>query len=122
MTNYLFTINGVDFSDVVHKYGYQTDLVPVYSKRVTTLDKVDHEVVVRRRGGLTITSNPLKRERAKELAAALSSLPGQIGYHSFQLGRDVTQRMRVTGIPMELVLKTPETDWVSGVTLTFEQL
>ena len=44
MTKLPFTINGEDFSDIVHKYGYATDTIPVYSRVVTTMDQVGRDM------------------------------------------------------------------------------
>lgn len=122
MTQYTFLINGVDFADVIDRHGYKTDRVPVYSKRITTLDGYDHEVRTRWRGTLEITTNPIKTARARELAAALAALPAEIKYHSFQVGEAVTQIMRLTALPMELALVTPSANWINPMVLTFEQL
>lgn len=122
MNRYCFTVNGKDFSDVVEKYGYETNLIPVYSKTVTTLDKVDHMCLVRMRGQLTVRVNSISAERAKDLSAELSSLPASIGYHSFQIGTDVEQTMRISGLPMGITLITPTTVFLDGASITFDEL
>ena len=121
MTKWTFKINGVDFSDVVHKYGYRTDLIPVFSRCVTTLDHVAHERLVRRRGELTITTNPVPAERAAAFYAALSALPASITYHSFQLGTDVTQTMKTSGLPLSYVMGTSTEDWLDKLQITFTE-
>ena len=123
MTKLPFAINGEDFSDIVHKYGYSTDLVPLYSRVVTTMDLVDHQTLGRMRGTLVIRINPVQETRAAEFCSALRSLPATITYHCFQSGRTVEQRMRLTGsMPLALALWNGDTKWLDGLSLTFEQL
>ena len=123
MTKLPFTINGEDFSDIVHKYGYATDTIPVYSRVVTTMDQVDHQKLVRMRGGLNIRTNPVKAERAAAFCSALRSLPARITYYSFQSGQIVEQTMRLTGsIPRSLALWNGDVKWLDGIPITFEQL
>lgn len=47
MTEFAFKINGTDFSEVVNRYGYETDRVPVSAGQFTDLAGVDHNVVLR---------------------------------------------------------------------------
>lgn len=122
MTNLPFTINGVDFSDVVHKYGYATDSIPVYSRTITTLDGVDHCNLIRMRGVLTITTNPVSEARAAAFCSALQSLPAAISYYCFQTGKTVTQTMRASGMPLALTLQNGAARWLSGMEISFEQL
>lgn len=122
MTRFKFKVNGVDFSDVVHKYGYTTDRVPVFGKTVTTLDGVDHTRLIRTRGVLKVPLNPTSESRATEFYAELKKLPAEVEYHSFQSGADVTETMKITAMPAEFVMGTPTTNWVAGTSITFEQL
>lgn len=118
-----YEINGEDFSDIVHKYGYVTDTVPVYSRTVTTLDKVDHQNLIRTRGTLTITTNPVKPDRAAAFCSALRALPARVKYYSFQSGQIVEQTMRLTGgMPLAVALQNGDARWLDGLTLTHEQL
>lgn len=122
MNKYLFTINGKDFSPLVHKYGYETALIPVFSRSVTTLDKVDHMRLIRMRGQLTVRLNPTSEAQIKAFAAELSSLPAAVGYHNFQLGKDVTQNMKISDLRAALALITPSTDWMTASSITFDEL
>lgn len=121
MTKWLFKINGEDFSDVVHKYGYKTDLIPVFSRCVTTLDQVDHETLIRRRGELTITTNPVTARRAAEFCAALSSMPVSISYHCFQTGSDVIRTMKTSGMPFSYAMGNVGVDWLDQLQITFTE-
>lgn len=122
MNKFRFTVNGKDFSDIVHKYGYETALIPVFSKTVTTLDKVDHVCVVRWRGQLTVRINPVPAERFAEFCSELVMLPGLVGYHNFQNGYDVEKTMKVNDLHMALALITSATDYVDGSSITFDEL
>lgn len=121
MTVFKFKVNGVDFSDMVPKYGYTTDRVPVYSKTITTLDGVDHTILIRTKGVLNVPLNPTSERRAAEFYAELKKLPADVEYHSLQSG-DVTETMKLSTMSAEFVLSTPATNWVAGTRITFEQL
>lgn len=122
MTKFTFKVNGVDFSDIVSKYGYSTERVAVYGKTVTTLDGVDHVKLLRSRGCLTIKINPVGADRMAEFCNALATLPVEIKYHSFQLGTDVSETMRLSNVSASFVLDTPAKKWVDGASVKFEQL
>ena len=122
MTKFPFTVNGVDFSDVVHKYGYRTNRMPVYSRRVTTLDGVDHYSLIRTKGYLELRLNPVPKERALAFCEALQQLPAEISYHSFQTGMTETESMTVAGMPFGLLAIIGKKDWLDGETIAFEQL
>lgn len=122
MNKYLFTVNGKDFSDMVEKYGYETALIPVFSRSVMTLDKVEHTKLVRRRGQLTVMLNPVSEQRIKALSEELSSMPVKIGYHNFQLGQDVVQEMKTEAISTGLALITAAQDWLTSTSVTFNEL
>ena len=122
MTKFPFTVNGVDFSDVVHKYGYRTNRMPVYSRRVTTLDGVDHYSLIRTKGYLELRLNPVSKERALAFCEALQQLPAEIIYHSFQTGMPETETMTVAGMPFGLLAIIGKKDWLDGEIIAFEQL
>ena len=122
MTNYTFEINGEDFSDIVHKRGYQTDRQPVYAAKFTDLAQVDSYKVARWRGFATIPTNDLKAERAAQLAAQLMKTPLQVKYWSFQLGRAVTETMVLEKLPQQLKLQTAHADWIAAMVLSFREV
>lgn len=122
MTNYPFDLNGVDFTDIVHQRGYQTDRRPVYAGKMTDLDQVDHYVVERWRGFANIPTNDLKAERAAQLAAELMKSPLRVGYWSFQLKKKVTETMVLEKLPQQLKMQTPRADWISAMVLSFREV
>lgn len=121
MTKYTFKLNGVDVSRLVHKYGYHTERRPVYASRYTNLNGQTRSVVGRYRGYIAITTNDMTADDAAWLSALLLQAPLNVTYYSFQLKKEVTERMMVEGIPLALKMVSSQTDWVSGVTLEFEE-
>lgn len=122
MTDLLFDVNGVDCSALVHKYGYQTESVPVWSRTVTTLDKREIKKLIRRRGVLTVKLNDAPEELVTAFFAAMRTMPATIKYHRFQTGTDVTQTMTTDSAPLALLLEDGGTRWLEGFTMTFEEM
>lgn len=122
MNKYPVKINGEDFTDLFHKRGYVTDRQPIYAGSYTDLDQVDHRIVGRWRGYFSGTTNDLTAEDAARLCAALLASPVELTYHSFQLGREVTETMVLEQMPQALKLQTSRASWIQGVTLSFSQL
>lgn len=121
MTKFPFKLNGVDFSRLVHKYGYQTQRSPVYASRYEDLDGRTHSVVGRWIGDLTIQLNDIPAADAASIGAALLDAPLDVTYYSFQQGREVTERMMLEDMPMALKLATATTDWIGSLTLKFKE-
>ena len=122
MTDLAFAVNGVDFSALVHKNGYATDLEPVYAGQYTDLNQVDHYILKRYRGIFCPTLNDLEAQQSLELCDELLKPQLNVTYFSFQRGRVVTEAMRLTSIPREQLMRTRSRRWLAGVTLRFEQL
>jgi len=120
---YTFKINGVDFSDIITRYGYQTVYDPIYSESITTMDMVEHTAVVRYKHGLTITVRPLEYTRLTQLTLALSAngIPS-ITFTSLQLNEEVTASMRLDSYTSELVLQNASRKLLGGTQLTFVEL
>lgn len=121
MTDLPFKLNGVSFSDCVHKYGYETDRFPVYAAQWTDLSGVDHDVKLRDRGTLILQINGLPEQRTTELRQALLKTPLRVAYYSFQLGEEVEENMRIESAPASLQLKTKGIRYFSEQTLIFIQ-
>ena len=118
---YTFRINNSDFSDIIQRYGYETTYDPIYADPITTLDMVDHTVIVRWKHGLKITCNPLSETRAKQLTLTLSTVP-VITFTSLQLGTAVTARMQLDSNSAALVLRNASRRLLGGTELTFVEL
>ena len=93
MTDLALTINNVSFSAYVKKGEYYTASEPVAGAKYTDLDKVDHTTVIRHRGRLKVTFNPMSPSQISTLYSALSNCPCQVTYWSFQQNQNVTQSM-----------------------------
>ena len=122
MTHFPFAVNGVDFSALVHKRGYRTNRVPVYTPQIQTLDGVSHFSLIRTKGVLTVTLNPAEKEKMQQLAEELQILPVKVKYHSFQTGTTEEENMVAQDLSMALLLSSAGKDWIGGFELTFEQM
>ena len=119
---YTFKINTVDYSDCIKQYGYSTKYDPVFSNTVTTLDKVDHMAIIRRRHTLTIEVKPLETTRLSQLTTALTAGIPSITFTSLQQGADVTCNMHMDSDTVALLLQNKTHKWLGGTTLTFVEL
>lgn len=120
---YTFKINNTDFAARVFRYGYTTSYDPVYSETVTTMDKVDHNVIVRWRHKLTVVLNPMTEAQLSALRTALAgSAVTSVKFSSLQLNADVTTNMSLDPASAELLLKNATRRVVGNVTLTFTEL
>jgi len=120
---YTFTVNGVDLSAKVQKYSYETSYTPVYSDTITTMDRIDHTVIVRWRHGLSLIINPMEDDELAALQTALSgSLVASVTFTSLQLGVDVTCNMMLDVASAALVLKNASRRVIGGIPLTFTEM
>lgn len=120
---YTFTVNGVDLSARVQKYSYETAYTPVYSETITTMDRIDHTVIVRWRHGLSLIINPMEDDELAALQTALSgSLVASVTFTSLQLGVDVTCNMMLDVASAALVLKNASRRVIGGIPLTFTEM
>ena len=120
---YTFKINGVDFSQKVKIYTYNTTYTPVYSEVITTMDKRDHAVIVRWRHGLEFEMMPLTEA---ELAALQAALGGRniatVEFGSLQLGYDVTAQMMLSASTATLVLKNASRRVLGDIPMSFTEM
>lgn len=120
---YTFTVNGVDLSGRVQKYSYETSYTPVYSDTITTMDRIDHTVIVRWRHGLSLIINPMEDDELAALQTVLSgSLVASVAFTSLQLGVDVTCNMMLDVASAALVLKNASRRVIGGIPLTFTEM
>ena len=116
-----FQINGVEYAEYMSKTGYETEQVPVYASKITTLDGIDHYTKIRAKSVLKILTMPLTRSKAIALYDALSGMTDlTITYYNNQLGT-VTQSMRIESIPLETAIYTTDMEIIGSVALTFTQ-
>lgn len=120
---YTFKINNTDFKSYVLKYGYNTGYTPVYSDTITTLDKVDHNVILRWKHSLTVQLKPLSEAELLALQTALGNATvASIKFSSLQLNTDVTANMVLNPSSADIVLKNTTRRVLGNITLTFTQL
>ena len=117
-----FKIATVDYSSYLTKYGYSTTYTPVYADSVITLDKVEHTVLIRHRGALTVTLRPMTATEWATFAAAISGGILTITYTNIQTGADVTANMRLDEYSAETVLINASRTLYGGCQLTFVEL
>ena len=97
--------------------------MPVYSEVVTTLDKVDHSVIIRWRHGLEVILNPMSEADLKALQTALAgSSVASVAFSSLQLESDVTCNMVLATSSAALVLKNASRRVLGDFSLKFTEL
>ncbi len=120
---YTFSVNGTDLKTKVERYSYKTSYTPVYSETVTTMDKVDHNVIIRWRHGLEVRINPLSEADLKALQTALAgSSIASVTFSSLQLEANVTCNMTLEPSSAALLLKNASRRVVGELTLKFTEL
>lgn len=93
MVDYVFEIGGEDFSAMVERDRYKTDLSPVFSPTITTMNQVDHFVQVRTRGFVSVRLNPQTDTDMARFCSALLKGPVLVHYHCLQRNADVYATM-----------------------------
>jgi len=120
---YSFSINATDFKAKVQRYSYSTSYTPVYSDSVTTMDKVDHSVIIRWRHGLSLIINPMSESDLYALQTALSSSQiTSVKFSSLQLNQDVTCNMVLDPASAELVIKNATRRVLGPIQLNFTEM
>lgn len=93
MVDYVFEIGGEDFSAMVERDSYSTDLSPVFSTTITTMNQVDHFIQVRTRGFVSVRLNPQTSADMARFCSALLKGPVLVRYHCLQRNADVYATM-----------------------------
>lgn len=93
MVNYPFELDDVDFSHMVERDSYSTELEPVFSSETVTMDKTIHKRLVRNRGYVTVGLNPQTAADTAALCNALLKCPIMVKYHCLQRHMDVYAQM-----------------------------
>jgi len=117
-----FTIDSVDYSSYITKYGYKTSVTPVYGASVTTLDGVEHTAVIRYKGAVSVVLRPLEATAQSTLSASLMAGTMSVTYTCLQRGVDVTATMKLDDMSAELVLINASHTFSGNTELTFIQL
>ena len=93
MVDFTFTANGLDLAPFVERDHYSTGLLPVYTRKITTMDGVDHMALIRHRGTVSASLNPQTAETTARICLALLHAPVQVQYHCLQRNQDVAAYM-----------------------------
>lgn len=72
---YTTKINNVDISEYIDDEGYSTTVSPVWSRKITTLDGVDHVVKIRDRRTVHFRLRAISAENLATVAALLLNAP-----------------------------------------------
>ena len=84
MLDYTLTINGVDFTPLIERDSYQTSRIPIYSERITTIDGVDHIVMLRNKSALSFSLNPQTAAQTEAAYDALIQQPCEVYFFNLQ--------------------------------------
>lgn len=93
MVDYPFELDDVDFSRMVERDSYSTDLEPIFSESITTMDKKIHKQLIRSRGYVTVGLNPQTADDTQAICTALLKSPILVKYHCLQRHMDVYAHM-----------------------------
>ena len=104
MKKFPFKLNGEDFTDLANKHGYTTDRIPVYSAQWTDLSGVKHRPKLRDCGYLAVHLNDIEADKSLALCTQLLKPDLHVEYYSFQLGRNVTEKMHLESMPRSLLM------------------
>ena len=92
---YPLIIGGVDITAMVEIDSYQTALIPVVGGSVTTMDGVTHTSIIREKGQVRFSVNPLTDRQTSKLNDALSKGITEVQYHCLQRNTTVIATMEV---------------------------
>lgn len=70
---YPVKISGTDITGFIVPGSYTTNLIPVYSEAVTTMDGIDHVSLIRVKHSISFSLNPVPDDRMDPLFALLRS-------------------------------------------------
>lgn len=92
---YPLRIGGVDITDMVEIDSYQTGLIPVVGGSVTTMDGVTHTSIIREKGQIRFSVNPLTDKQTSRLNEAMSKGITEVQYHCLQRNTTIIATMEV---------------------------
>ena len=121
-SNYTVIIGGVDITAMIEVDSYSTELVPVYGGSVTTMDGVEHVSVLRKRGKLNFSVNPLTDTQTAKLTDALHTSVVEVQYHCLQRNTTIIATMRIDGLTAQHLgrVRYAGRSWneIAGISLT----
>ena len=90
---YTTKINGVDISAYIDDDGYETSVIPVWSRKITTLDGVDHVVKLRDKYAVKFRLRTITEENLATVSALLLDAPLTFEGRILQINDDVEATM-----------------------------
>ena len=96
--NYPVVINDEDITYMIEVDSYVTALVPVYGGSVTTMDGVEHLAIVRYKGKLSFSVNPMTDVQTAKLSKLLSAGVVKVQYHCLQRNTTIFATMKIDSI------------------------
>lgn len=97
MLDYTLKINGVNFTAMIERDSYQTETIPIYTDRLTTMDGVDHVALLRNKSTLTFEFNPQTAAQTKTACDALLAQPCTVYFFNIQSNAYKTANMTLDG-------------------------
>lgn len=94
-SRYPVIVGGVDITAMIEVDSYETALIPVYGGSVTTLDGVEHTTVIREKGYLKFSVNPMTDVQTKKLNDAMKNSIAEVQYHCTLRNATVIATMRI---------------------------
>lgn len=121
---YRIDVNGVDITDAVEVDSYQTSYDPVYGESITTMDGVEHTVLLRHRGRVSFALNPQTEKMAKKICAAFEKMPAYVCYSCLQRNTEVYANMRLDSMSAQSMgrVRFGGAKWVDIGSVTLQEL
>ena len=124
MVKYTVEVNGESISQNIERDSYHTQLTPVFTRKITTLDLIGHCKLARKKVSVSFSFNPQKADVAAHIAQLLLNAPCTVVYHCMQRNADVIATM-VPDAPSADYLSRclcGGADWVQPGDVTLEEL
>ena len=93
---YTLVVNDVDLTNLVEIDSYATSLDLVYGDSIRTLDGVEHVSVLRYRGVVKFSLNPMPAAKYAAVCEALLETPLQVCYHCLQRNTEILAKMKLS--------------------------
>ena len=116
----IFELNGVDYSAYAAPDSITVERTPVYARKITTPDGVDHNIINRWKHSITVQLMPLTREQVAQLSEELSVNPVRVRYENPVIGT-VTQNMQCDNISQMLAIRDSWREYWKGGKIVFTE-
>ena len=120
------TVNGIDFSELMTKYGYAVGYNEIEgSNTVTTLDGTTHYDILARKAVVTVLLRPLKSASLSSIVTLCANDQVSVSYFDTKTNAIRTTTMKPALSSANVALINTDTYWgggQSGIVLTLEEL